>query len=192
MEGNTMTQVTRTDAEERSAAHRTRILYVRKNYDPRNLQRDNLMGAETRIIDELGRHYSVSVAVNLREEVIGALREALLASAPFSVMVTHVHPSRSSIPREYCESDETFFPRYYAESLDLLGRIKKAFPHLSIIAYTGADNCRAVHDLFKRAGIGDIVHVSRPEEWQRDCENIERAVGKCLGGDPAPGPALKA
>jgi hypothetical protein len=158
-----------------------KLLFIRKNYDPQNLQRNDycgaLMNAESRIVQELKKDHILNVRFDLGEYVLDLLKKEAETGKAFDWMVTHVNPNRNEPPRGDEEPREDYYARYYGKSLRLLSEINSTYPKMPVIAYTGASDCPEMFKVFMKVGkLKQIVYVSSPKEWETDLRNLRQAI----------------
>ena len=147
---------------------KTKILFIKKVGTP---------SATLKIMDDLAMDYSLVTLEDLGETVIPFLKQENTRGKLVQAMITPVHGNPKPSPRYEGESTYQYRLKNYSKSLNLLSRVHSEFPNMSVIAYTNAESCDEIEDLFMNVGkVIDIVHPHRPDLWYIDSESLKRRL----------------
>ena len=131
------------------------------------MQRDVLSG--------LRRRYEVDFQLDLTPRILEVVN-----LNEYLAMISHVpacEEDRRNAVEDALRNDlASFYAKTYRKSLAVIKRIKRAYPNLPMIGYTGADNMPVVDELFLANGLSALIRKNRAEE---DITKLMEAIAKC-------------
>lgn len=159
-------------AEEKQ--EKRRILYVDRA--PKN---ERIADAMNNILAYLRREYNVEIQADLSRITIELINERAKKNEVYDALITHVPYSRDLAESSSLLNLSTkgFYEKIYGGSMEILRRIRRDYPKMPIVAYTGADNNDDMANLLKE--VADEA-VFKSDEWESDAKQIEMNLEKLL------------
>jgi hypothetical protein len=151
-----------------------RILFVRRPSPKKGVK-----STEALVMDKLAEEYRVAIALTngLDDQIWDVFPDALFSRDPIVAMITPVPPNQKIVERQPDKTKYEHCKNNYSQSLQLLSRINRAYPKMPIIAYTQAEKCDEIEQLFQTEGkVKRVVHISPVNKWQDDYVDIKFAL----------------
>jgi len=144
-----------------------KIVYIRSN---------NFEGIES----GLAERFDVEAYPHLTADFIDWMEKRREEGKTYNALVTNVpHRLPTDILEERPLIPLVTYTSIYYKGLELLQDIKKRFPEMKIVAYTGADKISTVELIFKFRGPVDEI-VFKSGDWKEDLKKIKKELESLL------------